>query len=63
MEKLQLHAFGQNDHIESLKKAYEKLKKKIKANENLTETEKSNAFKRLKKTFEKEKQNSNKNLY
>ncbi|WP_215906970.1 hypothetical protein, partial [Olleya sediminilitoris] len=29
MEELKLHSFGQNDHIESLKKKYNSLKEKI----------------------------------
>ena len=37
MEELKLHSFGQNDHIESLKKKYNSLKEKIKGNKILTE--------------------------
>ncbi len=63
MEELKLHSFGQNDHLESLKKRYESLKNKIKGNEKLNETEKNAKLKTLTKSFEKEKRDSKNNLY
>ncbi len=63
MEELKLHSFGQNDHLESLKKRYESLKNKIKGNEKLNETEKKAELKTLTKSFEKEKKESKSNLY
>ena len=63
MEELKLHSFGQNDHLELLKKKYESLKKKIKGNEKLNETEKNMELKTLTKSFEKEKKDSKNNLY
>ena len=63
MEQLKLHSFGQNDHIESLKKKYESLKRKIIENENSNEVEKKEELKTLTTSFEKEKRESNHNLY
>ena len=63
MEDLKLHSFGQNDHLESLKKKYESLKNKIKGNEKLNEKEKKAELKILTKSFEKEKKESKNNLY
>ncbi len=63
MQELKLHSFGQNDHLESLKKKYDSLKKKIKGNTKLTEAEKNAEMEKLKKSFEKEKKESNNNLY
>lgn len=63
MEVLKLHSFGQNDHLESLKKKYESLKDKIKGNENLDETEKNAELKTLTKSFERKKRESKNNLY
>ena len=63
MEELKLHSFGQNDHLESLKKKYESLKNKIKRNEKSNKTEKEAELKALTKSFEKEKRESKSNLY
>ena len=63
MEELKLHSFGQNDHLESLKKKYESLKNKIKGNDSLNETEKKAELKTMTKSFEKEKRESKSNLY
>lgn len=63
MEELKLHSFGQNDHLESLKKRYESLKIKIKGSQKLNETEKTAELKTLTKSFEKEKSDLKNNLY
>jgi len=63
MQELKLHSFGQNDHLESLKKKYDSLRKRIKGNEKLTETEKNTELETLTKSFEKEKRESKNNLY
>jgi len=63
MEELKLHSFGQNDHLESLKEKYNSLKNKIRGNIKMTESEKKTELDKLKKTFEKEKKDSGKNLY
>ena len=63
MEELKLHSFGQNDHIESLKKKYNSLKEKIKGNKVLTEKEKVAELKSLTESFRKEKKDSGNNLY
>ncbi len=63
MEELQLHSFGQTDHLETLKKKYDSLRKSINENEKLTESEKKAELETLTKSFEKEKKNSNNNLY
>ncbi len=63
MEELKLHSFGQNDHLESLKKKYDSLRNNINQNIKLTESEKKAELKSLTKSFEKEKKNSNNNLY
>ena len=63
MEELKLHSFGQNDHLESLKKKYNSLRKRIKENEKLTETDKNAELETLTKSFEKEKKDSKNNLY
>lgn len=63
MEELKLHSFGQNDHLESLKGKYNSLKNKIKGNIKMTESEKKTELDKLKKSFEKEKKDSDKNLY
>ena len=63
MEELKLHSFGQNDHIESLKKKYNSLKEKIKGNKILTGKEKIVELKRLSESLKKEKKNSENNLY
>ncbi|SNR14704.1 hypothetical protein [Tenacibaculum jejuense] len=63
MEKLQLHSFGQNDHLEYLKEKYNSLKKKIKSIVKMSEFEKKKELDTLTKEFNKEKKNSNKNLY
>jgi hypothetical protein len=63
MDKLKLHSFGQNDHLESLEKKYDMLRKSIIENKKLTETEKTAELEILTKFFEKEKKNSNTNLY
>jgi hypothetical protein len=63
MEELKLHSFGQNEHIESLKKNYNSIKEKIKGNKNLTEKEKVVELKSLTESFKKEKKDSENNLY
>ncbi|WP_100615433.1 hypothetical protein [Confluentibacter citreus] len=63
MEELKLHSFGQNNHLESLKKKYDSLRKRINDNKNLTESEKFTELETLTKSFEKEKRNSDNNLY
>ena len=63
MEELKLHSFGQNGHIESLKKKYNSLKEKIKGNKILTEKEKVAELKSLTESFKKEKKDSENNLY
>lgn len=63
MENLKLHSFGQNDHRESLKEKYTALRRKVKANETLTESEKKAELKNLTALFEKEKRDSRNNLY
>ena len=63
MEELKLHSFGQNDHLESLKKKYDALRKKINGNDKLTEPEKKSELETLTKSFEKEKKESQNNLY
>ena len=63
MEELKLHSFGQNDHIESLKKKYDSLRKRIIGNEKLSETEKNIELETLTKSFEMEKKESKNNLY
>ena len=63
MEELKLHSFGQNEHIESLKKSYNSLKEKIIGNNTLNEKEKSVELKRLIESLKKEKKNSENNLY
>ncbi|WP_299126286.1 hypothetical protein [uncultured Winogradskyella sp.] len=63
MEELKLHSFGQNDHIESLKKKYNSLKEKINGNKILTEKEKVSELKSLTESFKKEKKDSETNLY
>jgi hypothetical protein len=62
MEELKLHSFGQNGHIESLKKNYNLLKEKIKGNKILTKKEKVVELKNLTESFKKEKKNSENNL-
>lgn len=63
MQELKLHSFGQTDHLEILKKKYDSLKKSINENKKLTESEKKAELETLTKSFEKEKKNSNNNLY
>ena len=63
MEELKLHSFGQNDHLETLKKKYASLRKRIIRNGKLSETEKNAELKTLKKSFEKEKTETKNNLY
>ena len=63
MQELKLHSFGQNDHLEALKMKYDSLKKIIKDSEKLTETEKNAELETLTKSFEKEKKDSENNLY
>ena len=63
MQELKLHSFGQTDHLETLKKKYDSLKKSINENKEMTESEKKAELKTLTKSFEKEKKNSNNNLY
>jgi hypothetical protein len=63
MQELKLHSFGQTDHLEALKKKYDSLKKSINKNQKLTESEKKAELETLTKSFEKEKKNSNNNLY
>ena len=63
MEELKLHSFGQNDHIESLKKHYNSLIEKIKRNKKMTEIEKVVELKSLRESFKKEKKESENNLY
>ena len=63
MQELKLHSFGQNDHIESLKKKYNSLRQKIKGNKSLTENEKSEELRKLTESFKKEKKESENNLY
>jgi len=63
MKKLELHSFGQNDYIESLKEKYDSLKKIILGNEKLSETKKNIELEILTKSFEKEKKESKNNLY
>jgi len=63
MEELKLHAFGKNDHLESLKQRYNALRNKIKGNSTITESEKKSELDSLKKSFEQEKKSSNSNLY
>ena len=63
MEELKLHSFGQNDHLKSLKKKYNSLRKRINGNDKLTETEKKAELRALTKPFEKEKKDSKNNLY
>jgi hypothetical protein len=63
MEKLKLHSSGQNDHIESLKKNYNTLKKKIMGSKNLTEKEKIVELKNLTESYKKDKKDSKNNLY
>jgi len=63
MEELKLHALGQNDHLESLKRRYSALRNKIKGNNTITESEKKSGLDSLKKSFEQERKNSNSNLY
>lgn len=63
MDELKLHSFGQNDHLESLKEKYNSLKNEIKENKKLTEIEKKVELEILTKSFEKEKRDSENNLY
>ena len=63
MEELKLHSFGQNDHIESIKKKYHSLKERIKGNKILTEKEKVTELKSLTASFKKEKKDSENSLY
>jgi hypothetical protein len=63
MQELKLHSFGQNDHLESLKKKYNSLRKSINENIELPESEKIAELETLTKSFEKQKKNSNNNLY
>ena len=63
MKELKLHSFGQNDHIESLKKKYDSSIKKIKENDKLNEIENTDQLKTLTKSFEKGKRASKNNLY
>jgi Leucine-rich repeat (LRR) protein len=63
MEELKLHSFGQNDHLEYLKRNYNSLRKIINNDKNLTNSEKLLELETLTKSFEKEKRNSNNNLY
>ncbi|MEE9361122.1 MAG: hypothetical protein V3U92_00825 [Cellulophaga sp.] len=62
MEELKLYSFGQNDHLEFLKKKYESLINKIN-NKNLPKIEKKVALESLKKSYRKERENSKNNLY
>ena len=63
METLKLHSSGQNEHLESLKKKYDLLKKRIKGNDKISENIKTTELRNLDKSFDKEKKNSNRNLY
>ncbi|MFD0837070.1 hypothetical protein ACFQ0I_14920 [Mariniflexile aquimaris] len=63
MDELQLHAFGQHDHLECLKKKYDSLSLDIKGNKKLTESEKKSQLETLTKSFEKEKKEAQNNLY
>ena len=63
MQDLKLHSFGQNDHIDSLKKKYDSLKERIKGNRKMVESEKDIELKNLNRTFENEKKYSKNNLY
>ena len=63
MQDLKLHSFGQNDHLESLKKKCDSLKQKINGNKKLTEVEKKAELETLTKSFDREKRESKNNLY
>lgn len=63
MEELKLHSFGQNDHLESLKKKYKALKQNISESKVLSETEKKSELSKLDKSFKKEVKDSENSLY
>ncbi|MDX6748152.1 hypothetical protein SHK09_15245 [Polaribacter sp. PL03] len=63
METLKLHSLGQNDHLKSLKKKYDLLKNRITGNEKMSENDKKTELKNLAKSFDREKKDSNRNLY
>ena len=63
MRALKLHSFGQNDHLEFLKKKYDSLKKRVLGNDKLTETVKNTELKTLSKTLKKAKKDAANNLY
>ena len=63
MNELNFHSLVENDHLESLKKKYDSLKRKIVENEKLKETEKKSALKHLTNLHKNEKKDSKNNLY
>lgn len=58
MKELKLHSFGQNDHLESLKKKYATLEQKLRQNKKLSAPEKETALNTLRKSFKEEKKDS-----
>lgn len=63
MEIIQLHSFGENDHLKVIKEKFIALKSKIFGNKNLTHTQKNTELSKLKKKFKESTKNVKKNLY
>ncbi|MCB0450770.1 hypothetical protein [Mariniflexile maritimum] len=63
MSELKFHSLGEHEHLESLKKKYDSLRRKTAENKKLSLDEKNTAMQNLMKSFEEEKRNSKNNLY
>ncbi|MDO1512362.1 hypothetical protein Q2T41_06805 [Maribacter confluentis] len=63
MQESSIHSEGQNDHLISIKEKYNKLKNSLKRNVKLTEDEKQIELKKVEEQFNKEKKDSEQNLY
>lgn len=63
MENLNLHAWGNDAHLKTLKERYEVLKKQIMSNIRLNKVEKASQLKAIKKVYDKSKADTTGNLY
>jgi len=55
MEELKLHSQGENEHLKSLKEAFQAFKDKLKNTTDVSEKEKEIELAKVKKAFLKEK--------
>ena len=63
MNTIKLHAEGETDFLDSLKKTFNDLKNKLIKNPNLSEKEKSDKLKEINAAYETAKKNAAKNLF